>query len=62
MAESLRVRICRYIDIQHVDNFYDFKYFCSSFMPHWYSAIKLDEDFYFHYINRSILRRKGIIS
>ena len=49
MAESLRVRICRYIDIQHVDNFYDFKYFCSSFMPHWYSAIKLDEDFYFHH-------------
>lgn len=61
MRESLTVRICRFIDIENVDNFSDFKQYCSCFMPRWYSELLRNEDYYFNYINRHILIREGIL-
>ncbi len=60
MKDSLPARICRYIDIENVDNYSDFKWYCQTFKPAWYGELLINGEFYLKYINNRILRKAGI--
>ena len=60
MRDNVRVRICRFIDINDIESFSDFKWYCNTFKPRWYIELIEDPDYYLNYINKSILKRRGI--